>query len=139
MEVVRSIADRVAVLARGKVVETGTVFDMFADPQSDTGRNFVSTVLRHDPTEQDLVQIARSYSGTIVSVQIRDGVRIGPLIAQAARHGVGFEVVHGEVGNLQAQTFGNLSLALDGPAERVAELVAELQSTTRTVVRKGEG
>ncbi|ADG96594.1 ABC transporter related protein [Segniliparus rotundus DSM 44985] len=134
MSVVRALADRVAVLANGAVVETGTVFDIFANPRSDISRNFVSTVLRHAPDSQDLARIARRHAGTIVSVEIRDDVQIGRLLSEAARGGVGFEVVHGGVSSLQSRVFGNLSLELQGPPEGVARLVGELKAATKTIV-----
>ncbi len=49
MEVVRSIADRVAVLDSGRIIELGTVFDVFSDPQTATSQRFVGTVLRNQP------------------------------------------------------------------------------------------
>lgn len=41
MEVVRDIADRVVVLHKGEVVETGEVWSIFSKPQSDITRNLV--------------------------------------------------------------------------------------------------
>jgi D-methionine transport system ATP-binding protein len=134
MSVVRALADRVAVLANGAVVETGTVFDIFANPRSDISRNFVSTVLRHAPDSHDLARIAQRHTGTVVSVEIRDDVQIGPLLAEAVHEGVRFEVVHGGVSSLQSRVFGNLSLELDGPPEGVARLVGKLKAATKTVV-----
>src|SRR5699024_3079483 len=40
MSVVREICDRVAVMEDGNVIEEGTVFEIFSNPQTDTGRNF---------------------------------------------------------------------------------------------------
>ncbi|EFV11737.1 methionine ABC transporter ATP-binding protein [Segniliparus rugosus] len=134
MSVVRAVADRVAVLAKGKVVETGTVFDVFADPQSEISRNFVGTVLRHAPEGADLARIAERHPGTIVAVDIRDDVRVGPLLAEAVRAGVRFEVVYGGVASLKSQTFGNISFEFDGPAEEVARLIDKLKAATRAVV-----
>ena len=136
MSVVRAIADRVAVLADGKVAETGTVFDIFANPHSDISRNFVGTVLRHAPADGELARLAGRHSGTIVSVDIRDDVRIGSLLAEAAHDGVRFEIVYGGISSLQSQTFGNISLELNGPAEKVSRLVDRLNSVTKAVVAK---
>ncbi|MGL6235895.1 MAG: methionine ABC transporter ATP-binding protein [Segniliparus sp.] len=136
MSVVRAIADRVAVLAHGKVVEAGTVFDIFANPQSEISRNFVGAVLRHAPADQDLARLAGRHPGTIVSVDIRDDVRIGPLLAEAAKDGVLFEFVHGGVSSLQSQTFGNISLELNGPADKVSGLVDRFKTVTKATVVK---
>jgi len=45
MAVVKAICDRVAVLERGHIVEQGSVFSVFTDPQSATGRSFVREVV----------------------------------------------------------------------------------------------
>lgn len=136
MSVVRAIADRVAVLADGKVVETGTVFDIFANPRNDISRNFVGTVLKHTPSDAELARLAQTHLGTIVSVDVRDDVRIGALLSEAARSGVRFEIVHGGIASLQSQTFGNISFALNGPAEQVSRLIAQLGAVTKAVVAK---
>ena len=43
MAVIKSIADRVAVMEDGRVVEEGPVYDIFADPREEITRKFVST------------------------------------------------------------------------------------------------
>ena len=43
MAVVKTIAERVAVMENGAVVEEGTVYDIFADPKADITRKFVAS------------------------------------------------------------------------------------------------
>ena len=43
MDVVRSLADRVAVMERGRIIEQGDVFDVFSDPQHPATPRFVGT------------------------------------------------------------------------------------------------
>src|SRR5699024_8593024 len=45
MSVIRDICDRVAVLDDGKIIENGTVFNVFAQPETAIARNFVSSVM----------------------------------------------------------------------------------------------
>ncbi len=42
MDVVRTIADRVAVIGDGHIVEQGSAFDVFSRPQSETAKAFVA-------------------------------------------------------------------------------------------------
>lgn len=44
MAVVKALADRVAVLEHGKIVEEGTTFDIFASPQHEVTKRFVGSV-----------------------------------------------------------------------------------------------
>lgn len=46
MEVIKQICNRVAVMEDGHVIETGNVFDIFAQPKTDTTRNFVDQLFK---------------------------------------------------------------------------------------------
>ncbi|HFD7559101.1 TPA: methionine ABC transporter ATP-binding protein [Providencia rettgeri] len=54
MEVIEQICNRVAVMESGKIVEEGTVLDIFANPHQDTTRKFVGTVLNEEIPERVL-------------------------------------------------------------------------------------
>ncbi|GAA4708195.1 methionine ABC transporter ATP-binding protein [Brevibacillus fulvus] len=45
MEVVKEICHRVAIMSEGKIVETGTAFQIFANPQEEITKGFVNSVL----------------------------------------------------------------------------------------------
>ena len=130
MDVVRRIADRVAVLDSGKVVEQGTVFDVFSHPQTPTARKFVSSVLHTEPDENDLERLRGRHEGRIVTAQVSDGSRLGAVLSDAGRHGVRFELVFGGIGSLQQKSFGSLTLELIGPDAGVDEVIAELRAIT---------
>jgi D-methionine transport system ATP-binding protein len=131
MDVVRSIADRVAVLEHGKIVEQGAVFDVFSNPQTDTARRFISTVIRNQPSDNDLDRLQKAHTGRIVNVEIHESLRIGSILSHAfSDHGVQFEVVYGGIGAIQERSFGSLTLELDGPEASVDALIAQLGSVT---------
>lgn len=54
MEVIEQICNRVAVMESGKIVEEGSVLDIFAHPQQETTRKFVGTVLNEEIPERVL-------------------------------------------------------------------------------------
>ncbi|QHT56424.1 ATP-binding cassette domain-containing protein [Cellulomonas sp. H30R-01] len=126
LEVVRSIADRVAVLEDGRVAEQGSVFDVFTRPQADVTQRFVSTVVHDRPRGTVLERLQRTHTGRIVTVTMTDSSRLGSVLASAGASGVAFEIVYGGIGTLQDQSFGSLTLALDGPDAAVDALVAQL-------------
>lgn len=45
MEVVKEICDKVAVMQSGKVIEEGTVYEVFANPKKDLTKEFINTIL----------------------------------------------------------------------------------------------
>ena len=131
MEVVRSIADRVAVLDAGRVIETGSVFEVFSAPQTTTAQRFVGTVLRNQPGEADIERLRGKHAGRIVSARIHDDGRLGSVLSDAVgRHNVRFEIVYGGISALQGRSFGSLTLELLGEPADVDALVAELRSVT---------
>ncbi|MBK1786676.1 methionine ABC transporter ATP-binding protein [Prauserella cavernicola] len=131
MEVVRAIADRVAVLDAGRVVEQGAVLDVFAEPKTDTTRRFVETVLHDRPDGEDLERLRARHTGRLVTAGIRDDRRIGTVLSGAERkHGVRFEIVYGGIKELAGEPIGRLTLELTGPEAGVDALVADLREVT---------
>ncbi|OLR92922.1 methionine ABC transporter ATP-binding protein [Actinokineospora bangkokensis] len=130
MEVVREIADRVAVLEGGRVVEVGPLHEVFADPRQRITQRFVQTVLRDRPDAEALARLRERHPGRLVTARLRDDQRIGAVLSAAGSRGVRFEVVHGAVRELGAASFGSLTLELVGPDDGVAEVVAGLRAVT---------
>ncbi len=117
MDVLRSVADRVAVLADGRIAELADTYEVFAAPRSAAARTFVGT--RQAPNT-----LLAAHHGRIVTV---DAVGIGPALAAAARAGVEFELVHGGLEAVQDRSYGTVTLALEGPDYAVDALVAQLR------------
>jgi D-methionine transport system ATP-binding protein len=131
MDVVRSIADRVAVLADGKIVEEGKVFDVFSDPQTDTAKKFISTVIRNQPATDDIQRLRSSHTGRIVNVEVHESARVGEVLSHAhERYGVRFEIVYGGISAIQSKSFGSLTLELSGSDANVERLVTDLRALT---------
>lgn len=126
MDVIRAVADRVAVLAEGRIVELANTFDVFAAPQSAPTRSFVDSVLHNRPAPDELRRLDELHRGRLVTVDIDDARGIGAALTTAAQAGVGFEVVYGGVSTLQDKTFGSITLALDGPDEAVDKVITQL-------------
>ncbi|KAA5825255.1 methionine ABC transporter ATP-binding protein [Saccharopolyspora hirsuta] len=131
MEVVREIADRVAVLDSGRVVEQGTVLDVFSAPATGTTRRFVETVLPDRPDGEHLDRLRARHSGRLITAHLRDDRRIGAVLSDAvSRHRVRFEIVDGGLKELGGVQLGRLTLELLGAESDVDALIAELRRTT---------
>lgn len=122
MDVVRSIANRVAVLDGGRLVESGTVYDVFSTPQQEITRRFVDVALQDRPGDDDTARLRQQYPGRLVSVRVgSDG--LGAVLAEAVRTSdVQFEIVFGGITALRDGSFGNLTLSLTGDPEAVSTL-----------------
>ncbi|MGN6414832.1 methionine ABC transporter ATP-binding protein [Flexivirga sp.] len=129
MDVVRAIADRVAVLDSGRVVETGTVRDVLGSPQAQTTQRFVSATVGNRPDAARLQQLRDTYDDTLVTVAVTDERALGAVLSTAAReHGVDFEIVYGGITDLKHESLGSFTLALRGPDEGVRATVEALSA-----------
>jgi D-methionine transport system ATP-binding protein len=127
MEVVRELADHVAVMENGRVVESGSVYDVFSAPRQPVTRRFVGTVVDDEPSPDALAALRTRHPGRFVKVELREGgPRQTDVFAVLLERGVAFELVFGGIEEIQGATFGNLTLSLDGPATSVDEAVREL-------------
>ncbi|WP_168915117.1 methionine ABC transporter ATP-binding protein [Microcella flavibacter] len=130
MEVVREIANKVAVMQLGRVVEQGSVYDVFADPQHETSRRFVSSVLHHIPDTGALKRIRRVHRGRIVQIHVENRESNDPFLSRIARErGVDYNVVYGGVSELQSRLFGTLTVELLGDDRAVDLAISDIAIT----------
>ncbi|MFF0428049.1 methionine ABC transporter ATP-binding protein [Streptomyces sp. NPDC004520] len=135
MDVVRSIADRVAVLDAGRLVEVGTVYDVFSAPRTDTGRRLVETVLRNRPDADDVARLRKQHEGSLVSVTVDGDAVMGQVLTDAVRrHDLRFEIVHGGIDTLQGRSYGSVTLALSGAEGDIETAVASLRTVATVEV-----
>lgn len=131
MDVVRSIADRVAVMEDGRVVEMGPTVQIFAAPGEATTRRFVSTVVHTEPDAEELAHLRSESTGRLLVLEIREGIDVGTVLSRAAaQRSVMFRLVFGGVSVLQSQSYGSLTVELTGEPAAVAQTVTELSAVT---------
>jgi D-methionine transport system ATP-binding protein len=116
MEVIRRVADRVIVLDRGRIVEEGPVWRVFADPKADTTKSLLQVLTPELPPA--ISQRLDPVSGDIAVVKTR-------LSGDAARqpllnHLPGVTLLHGGMDTVQGEPVGTLFLGL--PARDKAAL-----------------
>ncbi|WP_436534336.1 methionine ABC transporter ATP-binding protein [Actinoplanes sp. HUAS TT8] len=116
LDVIRTVADRVAVMASGKIAETGSVYDVFAHPKSTVAADFVRGALRDRPSAETLARLRRTHEGRIVSVAVRDEPGFQTALARTfLDHRVAAGIIFGGVSELQERAVGSLTFELTGP------------------------
>lgn len=125
MQVIEAICNRVAVMEEGQVIETGTVFETFSNPQHPTTQRFIRA------TEQDLpsAHLLGQWSDTQLYRIIFKGDRASdPLLSKITRkHDVDVNIIYGTVKELQQRFFGNLIVSFEGQPAAVAQVLQELK------------
>jgi D-methionine transport system ATP-binding protein len=129
MEVIRTIANKVAVMEKGRIVERGDVFDIFSAPQAVATQRFVSTIVSSVPEGAELAALRAKHPGRIVTFSFSDGgTEQSAVFLSLGAAGIGFELVFGGITDVQARTFGHLTLALTGDGAAINRVLAELSS-----------
>jgi D-methionine transport system ATP-binding protein len=127
MEVVRSIADRVAVLDRGRIVEEGPVSSVFAAPQTETTERLLAGVRPQLPLEIASRLVLDGPGDAILKVDIAGPAARGSLLSDLAHEtGAVFRLVHGGVEAVRGEPVGTLFLAFSTDAEGLATIRAFL-------------
>ncbi|WP_432497336.1 methionine ABC transporter ATP-binding protein [Kineococcus auxinigenes] len=129
MDAVRQIADRVAVMEAGRVVEVGDVYDVFSTPQTAPAQRFVRSVLHDRPTPEQLARLREHHPGRLVTVQVTDEIGLQKRVDDAfTTAGVRTELVHGGVGELRERRIGSLTYETTGPDSAVDAALAALRA-----------
>ncbi|HEY2101524.1 MAG TPA: methionine ABC transporter ATP-binding protein [Pseudonocardia sp.] len=131
MDVVSSLCDKVAVMERGRVIEHGPSYEVFADPREAATRRLVQSTLHDRPTPETLRRLRSSYPGRIVAVAIRDrGATQAALASALEAHGVRATIIYGGIGELADKPFGSITYELTGSEASVDAVIAELAELT---------
>ncbi len=113
MEVIRSIADRVAVIDAGRIVEEGPVWSVFADPQSEITKSLLGSIRPQLPAE--IAEKLSSVPGkeAILRVDVAGDAARRPLLSELAAAVPGrFRLIHGGVDHVQGEPIGSLFLGV---------------------------
>ncbi|MGY4857541.1 methionine ABC transporter ATP-binding protein [Cryobacterium sp. AP23] len=137
MDVIQTLATKVAVMDKGKVIERGDVFDVFSNPQQAASARFVSTVVKGQPSAPELAVLRARHNGRIVTLAFRDdSVDQSRVFSEFSRDGVAFQVVYGGINEIQGRPFGHLTLALTGEDATIDTALDRVRAfTTITEVR----
>lgn len=119
MDVIKDLCDRVAVMEDGRVVEHGSVLEVFLDPVSPTTREFVSTVLPDGLPER---LPSRLDGGTIWQLRMLGEAVSEPLMSSLTRtYGLDVNILYASMSWLQNQVVGRMTVEVSGgEAERSA-------------------
>ncbi|AJD44218.1 methionine ABC transporter ATP-binding protein MetN 3 (plasmid) [Rhizobium gallicum bv. gallicum R602sp] len=113
MEVIRTIADRVAVIDSGKIVEEGQVWSVFANPQTAITKSLLSGIRPQLP-DHIAARLSRTKGReVIISVDLAGSEAQGALFTDlAAELPHGFRLVHGGIDHIQSQPVARFFIAV---------------------------
>jgi D-methionine transport system ATP-binding protein len=127
MAVVKAICDRVAVMNAGEIVEEGTVYGLFSDPQHEFTRQLVARTRNLDLP----LRLINEDRGRIIKLHYSGKRAEEPIISEAiSRYGVQVNILHGQIEYIGGQPLGALVVSIDGNEGDVEQAVAYIGRQT---------
>jgi len=127
MAVVQQICHRISVMEKGKVVEEGDVYDLFADPQTELTRQFVQTVHSLKLPQR----LLDNCKGTIAQIIFRgESAEEGIITETLKEFDVAINILHGQITYIQDRPLGTLIIEINGERAELESALAYI--TTRT-------
>ncbi len=125
MEVVKEICDRMAIMQDGRVVEDGSVYDIFANPHNPLTQEFIGSVVSFDIPDE----IMQTFKGTIVKVLFKGDVAGQGIISDMLQQ---FEVrgnfLHGTIEYIQERPLGIFIMELIGEEAHIHRAISYIES-----------
>lgn len=134
MQVIKQVADRVAVIDAGRIVESGPVIEVFTRPQHDTTRSLIAEIVPQELPDSVLARIRTLMSaehpeeGQLLRLAFAGDESDRPLLSDVIRRfGIDLSIVHGQVDEIQGKPFGTLAVFARGAREQLNAAVAHLR------------
>ncbi len=139
MEVVRDACSQVAVISEGKVVEQGSVNDIFLNPQNQVTREFITNIGSNQELSQNQAQNGvKNADGSIIRWSNEGGeyelgfpsdLQGAPVLSQLAKsYNIEFNIRAAGVQQLTDNSIGKMIVDLIGSDEEVAKAIEYLKA-----------
>jgi D-methionine transport system ATP-binding protein len=145
MQAVKEVANKVAVMQDGEIIERGSLLDIFAQPKEQLTKEFIETATAIDKaivtisTQRAVTELAADEIFVRLSY-VGDNNANDPLITRLFRDfGVSANILYGNVEVLQDTPVGSLLVVLKGDAQSLTNAVDFLndQQVITTILQEG--
>ena len=130
MDVIKKICTKVAVMDKGVVVETGSVYDIFSLPK----HPFTKKLVAHTLNLELPSRILQDIQGRLIKVVYNGERAEEPILSDAIRaFGVNINVLHGKIEYIDEKPLGVLLLNIDASSVQIEEIMDYLKERTASV------
>jgi D-methionine transport system ATP-binding protein len=127
MEVVKDICDRVAVMQNGKIIELGTVYDIFTNPKEELTKSFINSVLQFELPDD----LLKKRKGTIVKIQFKGEIAEEAVVSDMLQtFKVKGNILHGKIEYIQNMPLGIFVMELIGDPEEIQRAIDYISQRT---------
>ncbi|QIR76371.1 ATP-binding cassette domain-containing protein [Sulfurospirillum diekertiae] len=130
MDVIKKICNKVAVMDKGVVVETGSVYDIFSLPK----HPFTQKLVAHTLNLELPSRILQDVQGRLIKVVYNGDRAEEPILSDAIRtFGVDINVLHGKIEYIDEKPLGVLLLNINASSAQIEQIISYLKERTASV------
>ncbi|CAM4405443.1 methionine ABC transporter ATP-binding protein [Bacillus manliponensis] len=129
MHVIQKICNRVAVMEKGKIVESGTVLDVFRNPQQEVTKRFVKQVTSFEEAHDTIESVVEKYpDGKVIKLQFIGEAVERPVLQQLMKQDdIEVSILQGNIAQTTSGAYGSLLVHLKGEESVVKKAIAIVQ------------
>lgn len=133
MEAIKQICQHVAVMEKGEIIETGSIYQIFSQPQEQLTKSFINTSTHLEESlkvllQQKQVQLLEA-NQLLLHLSYFGVTADQPLIsALYQKFKVSANILYGNIEMLQGQPLGNLIVILSGETATLTQALAYLKA-----------
>jgi D-methionine transport system ATP-binding protein len=135
MQVIKQVADQVAVIDAGRIVEQGQTLNVFSRPTHEVTRSLLDDVLPQTLPEPVLARVRALLGGvpasqaSLLRLVFAGDASDRPILSDLIRRfALDLNILHGQIDELQGQPFGTLAVLARGAQDQLRAAVAHLRS-----------
>ena len=137
MLVIKQIADRVAVIDGGEIAELGSVIDVFTRPQQAITKSLIDEIVPQQLPESVMKRVALlaaqlqpGQQGQLLRLSYAGESAYQPILSHLIRElGLDLSILHGQIDEIQEQTFGSLAVYASGEGAKIDAAVTHLRAS----------
>ena len=127
IKVIKEICDTAAIMEQGKIIESGTVFELFTKPQKQVTKNFINSVTNQELTGTETLTYHQTYKNPyecqsklssdseLIKISFIGSKAQEPIISSLVkRFDVDTNIISGNIDQIKGVPFGTLVLELMG-------------------------
>ncbi len=127
MEVIENICNRVAVMEHGQIIESGSVLEIFSNPQQETTQKFVSTILNAEIPERIIHNL--NHQENIYRLEFLGESAQQPVMNELAlKNLVNINILFANMREISGVVLGSMFVQILGDEAHIREALSFLQS-----------
>lgn len=125
MSVIQEVCNRVAVMEGGKIIEQGSVLDVFGHPKHPTSKNFVKTVIHNSIPNSVKRNVIQSENSRVFRLEVKGDTASEPIIYQLLKnYDVKVNILFANMTEIQETTLVIMYLQFEGETDAIEKAIA---------------